>query len=345
MSNLAQPAAMVSALLKQPDRLKVYIENTPGRGPGYDVTATTIHDAFAEQGLALPASITVAYSDARDHQAWEAADILVAGRLDTDAIAQMPNLKLIQCTSAGIEKYLPLDWLPDDVIMCNASGAHAAKIREFGAMAVLMLHELVPAQMTAQAQSRWSRTLRPTSRGKRVLFYGAGALASALAEGLGHFNFTRIAIGRENRASRPHFDESFGTDALETELSRADILVIAAPSTTHTRGRFGAKELALLPQGAGLLNIARADLLDHDALSDALVCGHLSGAILDVFPQEPLPANSPLWRVPNLFISPHVSADDPSNYAKSCMEILARNLAAIVKDEPLINRVDPELCY
>lgn len=341
----AQPSPDVLASLKNPSQLKVYVENTPGRGPTYDVTATTILQALEAQGLARPATLTVAYADARIQHEWEAADILVTGRLDTAAIGQISHLKMIQCTSAGIEKYLPLDWLPPATILCNASGAHAAKIREFGAMAVLMLHERVPAQVAAQAQGRWVRNLRPTSKGKRVLFYGAGSLGGALAEGLGHFGFTRIAIGREAQGLRPHFDESYGPEALETELARADILVIAAPSTPQTRGRFGAAELALLPEGAGLLNIARADLLDHKALVAALASGRLSGAILDVFPQEPLPNDSPLWQVPNLMISPHVSADDPSDYAISCMNILARNLAAIVKDKPLINYVDPELGY
>lgn len=341
----AQPATHVLGSLKEQANLKIYVENTPGRDPAYDVTEATFLEAFAAQGLAQPKTLTVAYADARDQHSWRAADILVTGRLDTAAIGQMANLKMIQCTSAGIEKYLPLNWLPAGTILCNASGVHAAKIREFGAMAVLMLHERVPERIAEQARCRWIRNLRPTSKGKRVLFYGSGALGGALAEGLGHFGFIRIAIGREEKGLRPHFDESYGPAALETELARADILVIAAPSTPETRGRFGAAELALLPEGAGVLNIARADLLDYEALVAALVSGKLSGAILDVFPQEPLQTDSPLWRVPNLMISPHVSADDPTDYAKSCIEILARNLAAIAKDAPLINHVDPELGY
>src|SRR5690606_20381643 len=102
---------------------------------------------------------------------------------------QMPNLRLIQCTSAGVEGYLPLDWLAPDVTLCNASGAHAAKVREFGAMAVLMLHEHVPARVSSQNRREWARGLRPTSRGKRVLVYGAGALGSAVAGGLASYGF------------------------------------------------------------------------------------------------------------------------------------------------------------
>lgn len=345
MFNHTQSRVLLQTLMQQQNKLKIYAENTPGRELGYDITEAIILDAFDAQGLFHPASMTVAYSDARDLQAWGEADVLIAGRLDTIAISHMPSLKMIQCTSAGIEKYIPLDWIPNNAILCNASGAHSSKIREFGTMAVLMLHERIPAQITAQAQTQWIRNLRPTSQGKRVLFYGAGALASALAEGLGHFNFTRIAIGREKRDNRPCFDESYGPDELETVLTSADILVIAAPATAQTKGRFGAEELALLPRGAGLLNIARADLLDHNALISALTSGHLSGAILDVFAEEPLPSNNVLWKVPNLYISPHVSADDPNNYAKFCVEILARNLASIAKGTPLINQVNHETCY
>lgn len=324
---------------------RIYVENTRARDRAYDVTEEMVRNELSRQSLDAPESVTVAFSDERDQQAWGEADVLVAGRLDVTAIAQMQELKLIQCTSAGVENYLPFDWLAPHVMLCNASGAHAAKIREFGSMAVLMLHEHVPARVSAQSRREWARSLRPTSRGKRVLVYGAGSLGSAVADGLSGYGFELVAIGRDSSRARPGFAESYGPEALDRELARADILVLAAPLTPETRGRFGARELALLPRGAALLNIGRAGLLDHAALSRNLRDGHLSGAILDVFKIEPLPSENDLWTVPNLMVFPHVSADDPSDYARACVEIMARNLAAAARGQSLINRVDPTLGY
>lgn len=323
----------------------IYVENSRGRDPSYHVTEEIVRHEFFRHGLISPDRVIVAFSDERDLEGWAEADILIAGRLDTDAIADMKKLQLIQCTSAGVENYFPFDWLPPQVTLCNASGVHAAKVREFGAMAVLMLHEQVPARITAQGHRQWARSLRPTTRGKRVLIYGAGALGSAVASGLAGFGFDLVAIGREDRRDRLGFGESYGPDALDQQLARADILVLAAPLTPETRGRFGARELALLPHGSALLNIGRAGLLDHQALVENLQTGHLSGAILDVFEVEPLPSESNLWAAPNLMIFPHVSADDPSDYARACTEILARNLAAATRGEALVNRVDPHLGY
>lgn len=324
---------------------RIYVENARTRDRAYDVTEEIVRNELSRHGLAAPEHLTVAFSDDRDVQAWSEAEILIAGRLDVTAIARMPRLRMIQCTSAGVEGYLPFDWLPPDVTLCNASGAHAAKIREFGSMAVLMLHEHVPARVSAQGRREWARSLRPTSRGKRVLVYGAGALGSAVADGLAGYGFELVAIGRDGARPRRGFAESYGPEALERELARADILVLAAPLTPETRGRFGARELTLMPRGAALLNIGRAGLLDHGALAESLRSGHLSGAILDVFEVEPLPSESDLWTVPNLMVFPHVSADDPSDYARACVEILARNLAASARGEPLTNRVDPSLGY
>lgn len=328
-------------------RPHIYVENKRGRDPAYDVTEPLLRAALAEAagGRVAPARITVRHDDDRDADAWASAHILVAGRLDTGAIPAMAGLRLIQTTSAGIEGYMPLTWLPPGVDLCNASGVHAEKVAEFGAMAVLMLHDRVPARVAAQGRRRWERSLQPSSRGKRVVVHGAGALGGAVARGLAGFGFELHGIGRHDSGPRPHFDHVHGPEALDRVLAQADILVLAAPLTDETRGLFDRRRLARLPKGAGVLNIARAGLLDHDALSDLLRDGHLSGAILDVFETEPLPPDSPLWDVPHLMVFPHVSADDPTSYAQGCARLLARNLAALLDGRPMPSRVDPALGY
>lgn len=330
-----------------PARPGIYVENKRGRDPAYDLTEPVLRAALAEVsgGRVAPAWIAVRYDDARDPAAWASAQVLVAGRLDTGAIPAMAGLRLIQTTSAGIEAYMPLTWLPPGVDLCNASGVHAEKVAEFGAMAVLMLHDRVPARVEAQRRRAWERTLQPASRGRRVLIHGAGALGGAVARGLAGFGFELHGIGRHDSGPRPHFAHVHGPGVLDELLPQTDILVLSSPLTAETRGLFDARRLALLPRGAGVLNIARAGVLDHAALSALLGAGHLSGAILDVFETEPLPGDSPLWNVPNLMVFPHVSADDPTSYAQSCAQVLARNLTALLDGRTMPSRVDPALGY
>lgn len=326
---------------------RIYIQRGRKQNRVYDVTEEALRSALEAEtaGRVKPLSITAAFSDALDENAWRAADILITRKLDGAAIAKASRLRVIQTTSAGIEESLPLNWLPPGVILCNASGVHASKAREFGAMAVLMLHQHVPAQMTSQRLHDWNRRLRPTSRGKRVLIYGAGALGTAVADGLAGFGFELHGVGRTDTGARPGFAHSYGTEALERLLPETDVLVIAAPLTPETKGRFGRHELSLMPPGASLMNIARAGVLDHDALVEFLLSGHLSGAILDVLEHEPLPADSPLWDVPNLMIFPHVAGDSPPDYPSGCARLLARNLAALLDGRPICSQVDPALGY
>lgn len=326
---------------------RIYVENRRGRDPAYDVTDALVRDALsrASDGRVLPQWVKIVYDDERDMRAWAQADILVAGRLDTAAIAQMKNLRMIQCTSAGIEGYLPLDWMPRGVELFNASGAHAEKVSAFGAMAVMMLHERVPARIAAQCRHEWDRTLRPAARGQRVLIYGAGALGKAVARSLEPLGFHVTGVARRPAGPRPGFAAIAGPEDLSALLPETDILVVSAPLTDETRGRFGDTELRSLPRGAAVLNIARAGLMDYAALARLLEDGHLSGAVLDVFETEPLPSDAPWWSVPHLMVFPHVSADDPNSYASACVFILAENLAAMLQGEPLRNRVDPVLGY
>jgi phosphoglycerate dehydrogenase-like enzyme len=326
---------------------KIYVENQRARDRAYDVTAGMVLDALATKtsGRVTPASLHVAFSDERDQTAWKEADILIAGRLDKLAINTMERLRFIQCTSAGVESYMPLDWLPQGVDLYNASGVHAAKVAQFGAMACLMLHEGVPSRVTAQRQHVWKRNLRPTAKGVRVLVFGAGALGGAVAQALIPFGFSVQGIGRHPDGPRLGFVEIHGPDALHSLLAQADILVLSCPLTEETRGRIGRTELETLPKGASVLNIARSAVMDYDALADLLKSGHLGGAILDVFDTEPLPAEAPWWDVPNLMVFPHVSADDPTSYAQGCVSIFAENMLALIEGRPMRNRVNPELGY
>lgn len=322
---------------------RVYIENVRGHNPAYEVTSEALLAHLAP--ARYPDELTCCYSDDRDLAALRRADILIASRLDTGVIASEGTaLKLIQCTSAGVERYAPFDWLPASTALTNASGVHADKAAEFGLMATLMLHERVPALVTRQRHRHWKRELRGLAAGKRVLIYGVGALGGAVARRLSAAGFRVTGVRRSGK-------ETLGVERMTTpekfleELRASDILILSCPLTPETLCLMGAREFAALPPGAGVLNIARGGVIDHIALAASLENGHLSGAILDVFDEEPLPADSPLWDVGNLMVFPHVSADAPEGYVDRCLAILVDNLERVSRGLPLRNEVDRQLGY
>lgn len=322
---------------------RIYVENVRDHDPAYEVTTEAVLRNL--RAVCHPAELTCRYADERDVAALRRADILVAGRLDTALIGSEAGcLKLIQCTSAGVEKYAPFDWLRPSTVLTNASGVHADKVGEFALMATLMLHERVPAIATRQRHHNWARQLRGLAAGRRVLIYGVGALGGAVAERLHAAGF-RIAGVRRSGGSVAAVQRMITPDRFHEELPQTDILILTCPLTPETRGLMGTREFAALPPGAGILNIARGGVIDHAALAASLQSGHLSGAILDVFEQEPLPADSCLWDVPNLMVFPHVSADAPDGYVDRCLAILADNLERAKAGRPWRNAVDRQRGY
>lgn len=322
---------------------RIYVENLRGGDPAYEVTAEAVLDSI--NPVCSPSELTCHFSDTRDIEAFRRADVLVASRLDTVLIAsEARTLKLIQCTSAGVERYAPFDWLPASTVLTNASGVHADKVGEFGLMAVLMLHGRVPAIATRQRQHIWSRQLRGTTARRRVMIYGVGALGGAVADRLHAAGFSVTGV---RRSGRPVIavDRMITPDRFMDELAHTEILVLACPLTPETRGLMGVREFAALQHGAAILNIARGGVIDHSALVSSLESGHLSGAILDVFDEEPLPPDSRLWDVPNLMVFPHVSADAPEGYVDRCLAILAGNLERAKARQQLRNVVNVELGY
>ncbi|WP_429923226.1 D-2-hydroxyacid dehydrogenase [Agrobacterium vitis] len=322
---------------------RIYVENAKGRDPAYEVSADAVSRSL--RPICRPAELTCRDSDNLDLDAFRRADILIAGRLDTALIAsEGRDLKLIQCTSAGMENYSPFDWLGPMTTLTNASGVHSAKVAEFGLMATLMLHECVPAIATNQRFRTWKRQLNGLAAGSRVLIYGVGAVGGAVAERLQAAGF-RITGVRRNGEPHAAVERMTTPDHFHDALPLTDILILSCPLTSETRGLMGAREFAALPKGASLLNIARAGVIDHAALAACLKSGHLSGAILDVFEKEPLPVDAPLWDLPNLMVFPHVSADAPDGYVDRCLAILADNIDRAKSGRPLRNAVNLQLGY
>lgn len=279
------------------------------------------------------AAADIAVSFGEDWSGLEAAladaeVLLCQAKPPAEAVRKAPRLKLIMVTMAGVEKLLPLDWLPDGVRLANNSGTHAPKTREFAGMALAMLHFRLPHLATAQRAHAWAPRFEGLIGGRSVVVVGFGTLGQATAEAARALGLEVRAV-RRNPAPHPLADAMFPADRLVDACAGADFLVSTLPLTLATRGFVAGPAFDALNPDAGVINIGRGPVMDYAALAARLDSGRLSGAILDVFATEPLPADEPLWDQKNLIVMPHMSSDDPTSYIQRSLDIFVENVAAL----------------
>ena len=268
------------------------------------------------------------------------AEVLVAHTAAlTEGLPKSPKLRLIYVTSAGLDKLAPFDWLPDGVALLNNRGTHATKAGEYGLMALLMLVNRMPALATAQREGQWAPVNGTALAGQHVVVAGLGALGGSTAVHAKQFGM-RVTGVRTSVAPHPGCDRVVATADLDAVLGEADVLFLATPLTAATRGLLSRGRIAKLKKGAGVVNIGRGGLVEQEALLDALDAGHVGGAVLDVFDEEPIPPGHRLWTTRNLIITPHTSADDPATYNVRSLEILLENLRALRDGRALPNQFD-----
>ena len=272
-------------------------------------------------------------------------DVLLTWNLPTDNLTGVaPKLKWIHCIGAGVEHMLPMDWLPDGVSITNNKGVHAAKAGEYGLMAVLMLHNHLPQIVTNQRAHRFESLYSTPLAGKTIVIAGTGSLGGAAAERLALLGPHIIGVNRHGRAVKG-CNEVITVADIDKVLPRADYLYLALPDTPETTGLMDRRRLDLLKPGCGIVNIGREPVMDYAYLCEKLRAGTIAAAVLDVFAPEPIAADADLWDVPNLIITPHVSADDGDSYVPLTLELFLRNLERFLAGDDLINPVDPALGY
>jgi phosphoglycerate dehydrogenase-like enzyme len=261
-----------------------------------------------------------------------------------------PNVRWIQATSAGIGQFVRRHGYArrmPHTVFTTASGVHAQPLAEFALLAMLMHVRRILHVVRAQSQRTWARFAGTDLEGRTVVVVGLGRIGRDVARRARAFGMRAIAVKRSpggSDADRGDIDEVHGPEALRALLPGADFLVLVAPHTDETEGMIGAGELAALPRGAAVVNIGRGALVDETALVEALRSGHLGGAYLDVFAEEPLPADSPLWAMPNVLVSPH-SASTSDRENRRITDLFLDNLRRWLDGRPLRNVLDPELLY
>ncbi len=302
--------------------------------------------AAARRHKALGKRVTATIVWDRDgiDKALKTADMMITVNPPRERLRERaPRLKWIQNRGAGINHLMPLDWLPDDIVLTNNRGAHGAKCEDYCTMALLMLATHMPAFMAQQHARQWKAAFSAPIAGKTAVVIGFGDLGSAAGRAAKKLGMKVIAVTRSGKAGKPA-DAAYKVSRLDSMLPKADFVVVATPLTQKTRGLMTRERLALLKPGAALINVGRAPLVDYDALRDMLNGGKLAGAMLDVHDPEPLPADSPIWTTPNLIVTPHVSCDNP-RYMDLLLDRWFENFARFAAGKPLLNQVDRKLGY
>lgn len=250
-----------------------------------------------------------------------------------EPVPAMTGLRVLQTLNAGYEELLPL--LPDGVTLCNGRGLHDASTAELGLALILAAQRELPRWFREQRAHRWVREFTGSLAGSRVLIVGYGSIGAALDARLRACEAETVRVARR---ARPDEDVHAVTD-LPGLLPSADIVVLIVPGGPSSAGMFGARELALLPDGALVVNIGRGPVLDTDALLAETGRGRLRAA-LDVIDPEPLPPDHPLWDSPGVLITPHVGGGSSTFYPRA-RRFLADQLRRFAEGRPLRNVVRP----
>jgi phosphoglycerate dehydrogenase-like enzyme len=257
------------------------------------------------------------------------------------ALRKAPKLRWLHVFNAGVDHPIYAEMLQRGARLTTSAGSTAVPIAQTAIAGLLMLARNFPHWLRAQHERRWD----PLRFGERIprdlstqtlLVYGLGSIGAEIARLARALGLKVVAVRRSPIKPGDAVDELHPPARLAELLPRADWLVIASPLTAETRGLFDAAMLERLPQGARLINIGRGEIVDEAALIAALQSGRLGGAYLDVFAQEPLPENSPLWTLPNVLISPHNSAAASGNDER-VYRIFLDNLRRWHQKQALVN--------
>jgi phosphoglycerate dehydrogenase-like enzyme len=263
------------------------------------------------------------------------------------------RLRWVHSAAAGVRGALFAEMLASPVLLTNSAGIHAVPIAETVVGGILYLLRGLDMAVDQQRDGRWdkSRFVATDSVLRelgdcRVLILGTGGIGSEVARRVAAFGARCIGVRRRPERGAPlGFERVIGLQALDEELPAADVVVLAAPLTEETNAVLNEARIARLRRGAIVVNVARGALLDEDALAATVAADRIRGAVLDVFRDEPLAANSPLWQLRSVLITPHVSPVSPGRFWPRQLELFLENWRRYVDGRPLRNLVDKRAGY
>jgi D-2-hydroxyacid dehydrogenase (NADP+) len=274
------------------------------------------------------------------------ARIFVGASLRPEQFACARELEWIHSTAAGVSQLMYPELHDSGVIVTNPSGIFSVPMAEHTMGMILALARNFPDAVRFQDRAKWAQQDlwdQPQHltevNGSLLLVVGFGSIGRELAKRAEAFGMRVWGVTRSGRGDTAHAQRILPASRLHEALPHADYIVVAAPDTAETKHLIGAGQMALTKRGARLINIGRGSLLDEAALVSALKSGQLGGAALDVTSVEPLPADSTLWKAPNLFLTPHTSGVSDRLWQRQT-ELLLQLLEEWFSGKPLSNRVE-----
>jgi phosphoglycerate dehydrogenase-like enzyme len=267
-------------------------------------------------------------------------------------LQQAPQLKWMHTPSAGLDQVLFPALVDSDVMLTNSSGVHAIPISEWVILYILAAAKRLPELLAAQREHRWQRDIKLQELSdKTLLILGYGAIGQAVAKRAAPL-LGRVIAARSGNNSKDEGDTlagvelTYGSEAWKAAVPIADFVAVCLPLTAQTQGIFDAATIATMKAGAWFINIARGDIADEDALLRALQEGHIAGAGLDAFSDEPLPADHPLYSLPEskVILTPHISWNSPLIENRT-LDLFLENLCRYKAGEALLNVVDKQKGY
>ena len=312
------------------------------------LTARQLPDLDQVRGLAEGYEVVRATGDDAIRACLPETEI-VLGFLPPALVSEAPRLRWLQSWSAG------MDWLvehedfdpPPGLVVTSASGIHAVPIGEHVFALLLAFSRRLTLALRDQRDRRWGHGEDYDGAfewlGKRLVMIGAGSIGERVIGLAGAFGMSAVAVRQSGRET-PGALRTVTPDGLADELPEADAVVAALPSTDATYRMLNAATFRAMKRGAVFVNVGRGETVDQYELAEALRSGHLGGAGIDVFEDEPLPASSPLWGMGNVIVTPHVAGDSP-RYAERALDLFADNLARWRRGADLRNRVDLQAGY
>ncbi len=258
-----------------------------------------------------------------------------------DAVTAARNLKWVHFVSTGIDQHPFLQALIErGVRLTTSAGTNGEPVGQTAIGGLLMLARGFPRWIDAQRRHAWEpvrgAAVPRDLSGQTVAIVGLGTIGATVARFCQALGMHVIGVRRSPMQAGDPVDEMHTVAEFPDLLPRCDWVVLACPLTDETRGLINARTLALLPDGAHVINVARGGVADQPALIAALQSGRLGGAYLDVFETEPLPPNSPLWDIPNVIVSPHNASASAGNEGRAA-GVFATNLVKWARGESLVN--------
>jgi phosphoglycerate dehydrogenase-like enzyme len=261
-----------------------------------------------------------------------------------DAWPQADKLQWIHAASAGVDRLLFPQLRDSPVQLTNSRGVFDQPIAEYVLGTVLTFAKDMHTTLRLQDAKQWKHRVTERIGGKTALVVGTGPIGRAIARQLTNAGLRVAGAGRTTRTGDPDFGDIHASDDLARVAGDYDYLVVAAPLTPQTHGLINADVLTAMRPSARFINVGRGELVDQPALVTALQQQHIAGAALDVFDTEPLPQDSPLWEMPHVLVSPHMSGDT-LGWTDELVDLFLTNLRAFTHGTDLRNVVDKQRGY